>query len=260
MRLLSTAALFVLISHGTQVPGAASRPAFDAAVIKTSPHSGSPNIGTDFKPGHFELRNITVRDAIVMAFKVRYVTGGPAWVESTRYDILAKSGLVSYETRLEMLQTLLLDRFRLSVHLEQRMEPAYALVIAKGGQRLSPSTQRDPDEPACKAGRGSPGHSHQLCRSTMQELAGLLPRLSPSVIDLPVVDQTSLSGSFEFQLDWSMYSHPSVVGYTPPPSGESAAVPTTILDALNQVGLRLERRKLPLPQLVIDRIEHPSEN
>lgn len=166
-----------------------------------------------------------------------------------------------------MLQTLLTDRFGLAIHRDQKPASAYALLVANKEQ-LKPIDPPKSDSVSCEhQPGGAPGHMHMVCRATMEKFASILPGLSPSSVDLPVVDKTGLSGFFEFNLDWSISAaHARVQGYesdnTPPSAGShGGATELAIVDALqSQVGLKLERQKVLLPVIVLDRVEKPTEN
>jgi uncharacterized protein (TIGR03435 family) len=151
------------------------------------------------------------------------------------------------------MQKLLADRFQLQFHHETREMAAYALVIAKGGPKLK-KDDGDPMPEATGFG-GSPGHTMMGWgrNVTIGQYFGELQRLA---LDLPVVDRTGLSGTFNIQLMFTREDLQSV-GMTDLPDG----VPPNIFDALQQqLGLKLEKVKAPVDVLVIDHAEPPSEN
>jgi len=237
-----------------------SRPlSFEAAVVKVNQ---SGRTSEDLRPGQFALGNFSPRLLVAIAYHVREdaVYGGPGWLDSSRYDVIAKPGSASSEDRFRMLQTLLAERFKLAVHRDERTASGYALVVDKSGMKLRPIDPPNTGEPSCRTGRGEPSQMHLVCRTTMTDLAAYLPHLSPSTFDLPVVDQTGLNGAFEFKLDWAVQTHAGVPGYQDavPQASAGPGGTVTLLDALrSQLGLKLERRKIPLPIVIVDHVEKP---
>jgi uncharacterized protein (TIGR03435 family) len=233
--------------------------AFEAADVKVN-QSGEIRMAVDMQGGgRLTMHNVPMRVMIVMAYQVRpdAVLGGPGWLDSDRFDIVAKAAQTTPPDDLRrMLQTLLAERFRLVVHQEPKIVPAYALVVAKSGPKLQASESALLTDQRCGPGEGAVGQKHLVCRHiTMAGLAAQLQEQSPRDFDVAVVDQTSLSGAFDFTLDWTPASR------TPTASAEPPAGPTVFEAVQAQLGLKLESRKLPLPAIVIDRVERvPLEN
>jgi uncharacterized protein (TIGR03435 family) len=209
--------------------------------------------------GRLTMHNVPMKVMIVMAYHVRpeAVTGGPGWLESDRFDVVAKAAQTTTPDDLRrMLQTLLAERFKLVVHRESKMTTAYALVLAKSGPKMRPSEPAVLSEQRCTAGAGSAGQKQITCaHMTMAMFADQLQEHSARDFDAAVVDQTGLEGGFDFTLDWTPAIRASAASADP--SGGIA-----VFEAMEtQLGLKLERRKLPLPVLVIDRVERtPVEN
>jgi uncharacterized protein (TIGR03435 family) len=233
-------------------------PEFEVAEVRLN-NSGQLGVqGGILSGGQVSVRNIPIKELIVQAYKAAGITGGPNWLDSERFDIIAKAPPnTSQETLLLMLQTLLTERFKLAIHREQKTTTVYALVAGKGGFKLQPAAGSGP--PKCSPGQGAEGLNHTVCTNfTMGDLAGWLPtRIAPSFIDRPVVDLTGLKGAFDIKLDWVPRPLTGNVE-------ENGAVPTgsTVFDALDQqLGLKLEERRLPMPVIVIDHIERvPAQN
>jgi uncharacterized protein (TIGR03435 family) len=162
-------------------------------------------------------------------------------LDSDRFDIAAKSERAEdgQAELMAMLRTLLAERFKLVVHRETRNVQALVLEVAKGGSKL----ERAEDGAATtQNGRGM----IDARVITMSRFAEVLSRQ----MDLPLVDSTGLKGAFNLKLEWRP---------------ESAKDPTdnrpSVFDALQeQLGLRLQSRKVPIEMLVIDHAERPSEN
>jgi uncharacterized protein (TIGR03435 family) len=243
--LLQTARLF---GQGTPAP------AFEAASIKPSraePNSGS---GIPTSKGRISAYNVTLKRCIRGAYDVpESQIFGPKWIDEDRYDIEAKAaGPASDHELMKMLQALLSERFKLTFHRETRALPGYALVVGKTGIKAKRS---QPDAESRSSSRTSARRVEidaEAC--TMHQLA---LKLSEAV-HLPVADLTAVEGTFDFKLGWT----PDDMRAKP-----LGAVPTdlaggpSIFEALQeQLGLKLEARKVPTEVLVIDHAEKASEN
>jgi uncharacterized protein (TIGR03435 family) len=198
---------------------------------------------------------------------------GPAFLESTRFDISAKFPDGHQEADLQgdlfeaMLRALLTDRFRVAVHREDREVSAYSLLASK--PKLKPA---DPaGRTSCKTGPApltsnlaSGAMKITTCLNiAMADFADGLQRIAVGYVDTPVFDATGLTGSFDFTL---IYSPATAVRIAPAANGAdpAAADPNgaiSLLDALNQQGLKLEKQKHKMPVLVVDHAEEiPTEN
>jgi len=230
-------------------------------------------------PDGFSASNITARMLIANAYDVKedQVTGGPAWVASTGYDIDAKVTAfgspdvhqLTSDQRRQMLQSLLADRFQLAVHTETKQAPIYELTIAKGGPKLKPSdTSAAPAAPPPGAGlHGNPGDGPP--RGGMMRMSGP-GNLNATAMSMPqfvemlsrqlhttIVDKTGLTGSYDLSLAWTPDDMPAspAGAETPDPSGPS------IFTALQeQLGLKLSSTRGPVKTIVIDHITPPTEN
>jgi uncharacterized protein (TIGR03435 family) len=208
--------------------------------------------------GAWEATNVTLDSMIRLAYRIQesQLVGGPAWIYSDRFDIVAKSpqGAPGPEFGLRM-QSLLAERFNLKLHRETRELPVYALVTdGTPGPRLTPSpidceawargrtgqppTPLQPGErPTC----GTTATPGRLTGGsiTMSQLAQTLSRYTQRM----VLDQTGLTGGFDYDLEFDE------------PAG------TSIFTALQQqLGLRLEARRAPVDVLVIDSAAQPAAN
>jgi uncharacterized protein (TIGR03435 family) len=213
-----------------------------------------------FAPGgRLDLRGATMLDLISVAYSVDsdMVTGGPSWLNTDRFDIIARAApaAASKETLQAMLQALLADRFKLAVRQEQRDMPVYALLVGKKGVKLQPVA--NPERPESSRVDGEPGLNHRACRSfTMADLAGLLPQIARNYVVHPVVDMTGLTGSYDFQLDWM-----GLGPYMAAKANPDGPPPVSIFDAIEKIGLKLEEQKKPAPVIVIDHVNRtPTSN
>jgi uncharacterized protein (TIGR03435 family) len=190
----------------------------------------------------------------------RRILGAPAWLESDQYEIRAtiENSLYTAMQKMSpaqqreqvnlMEQSLLADRFKLKVHFETREMPIYALVIAKGGPKLTPA--KDGERSMLSALHGSDQGSE------MNATAVTIARFAQSPIwgrgGRLVVDQTGLTGTYDFTLKWMPdgLANPNADADTP-------SVFTAIQE---QLGLRMVPSKAQVEVIVIDHIEKPSEN
>lgn len=235
---------------------------FDVADVKVN-RSGEARMAIDIQPGgRVTIRNVPMKILISFAYHLRPegLGGGPPWLAAERFDVVAKAPeTASPDDVRRMMQTLLKERFHLETHTEQRPGAAYALTVAKSGPKLQPSETALLSGQRCAPTDGLPGQKHVECRHvTMGLLADYLQEASPADFPVQVVDRTGLDGAYDFKLDWTPGRKPSAApeNQAPPETGP------TIFDAVqSQLGLRLERKTLPLPVVVVDHVERtPSEN
>ena len=242
-------------------------PAFDAFEVATiKPTTLDWPAGGRFmrmQTAHqFVARNYTLRVILAAAYYLTpgAVSGGPAWVDSDRYDILAEApGQVrpTTEEQMSMLRKLLSDRFSLTLHREEKEFSIYALTIAKSGPKLTvskPDTSPEGSPPLVFV--LSPDGAWLAARdATMGELAWVMQR---SALDRPVVDKTGLPGRYDFDLEWT--PDETQFGGNVPPGNPEHPKPDLFAAMQQQLGLRLEATKGPIEALFIDRVERPSEN
>ena len=205
--------------------------------------------------------NTTVIDLMMFAYGVqaRQIIGIPAWAESQKYDLSAQpdaDGVPNTEQMRALMRSVLADRFHLTFHNEQRELPVYAITVAKDGPKLTKSAG-DPNGLPSLLFRGLgvlPGMN-----ASMSDLAGVL---QSAVLDRPVVDQTKLTGKYDFTITWTP-DETQFAGMgvrVPPPSNDPNAPPALFTAFQEQLGLKLESTRAPVTTLVIDRLDKPSEN
>jgi uncharacterized protein (TIGR03435 family) len=233
---------------------AATAPAFDVAAVKVN-RSESGHTSAHSGPGGLEMSNVTLRLCITRAYRITDPqVSGPAWIDSDRFDIVAKAPAGAPEEQIpEMLQALLADRFKLVAHRERKELPAFALVVAKNGPKLTRAELN-----GSGGGMSSSEGTASGQAVTMARLAGFLatPRVD---LGLPVVDHTGLEGTFSFTLKWTPERRLTEKAAS---KGADADAPPSIFTALNeQLGLKLEKRKALLEVLIVDKAERvPTEN
>jgi uncharacterized protein (TIGR03435 family) len=241
-----------------------AKPAFEVATIKPSDPARPGKLFT-VRGQEVITINTTVSDLITMAYSLhpRQLTGGPAWLESEKYDITGKPevpGLPNVTQLKIMIQKLLADRFQLKFHTEKKELGVYAITVLKTGSKVAKS-EADPNAlPGLFFGRATPsGMSFNVRNATIAEVANVL---QGNVLDKPVVDQTGLSEKYDFILKFTPDpGQMTGLGGAPPPAADSLDAPPDIFTAFQQqLGLKLENTRAPVDVIVIDRLEKPSEN
>ncbi len=245
-------------------------PAFEVATIKPSQQADLLGIwGNSFpmtmrggpgtpSPGEITFKNASLRSILMAAYNMKqFQISGPNWIATTGFNIVAKvpSGATKDQMR-PMLQRLLAERFQLAVHRETKDLPVFALVVAKGGPKLTAA--QHPED-----GGGSFGAWKGNARdvSTNQTIHGLAEFLT-LLMDRPIVDSTGLTGTYDFTLYWAPEYPMRLATRTPGAEGEPSEPAPTIFQAVqDQLGLKLEPRKSPIEILVVDHMEpKPTEN
>lgn len=197
---------------------------------------------------------------ITVAYRLKadQIEGGPAWLDTERFEIAAKSEKPAGSDELHvMLRNLLADRFHLQFHLVKKEMSAYALLVDKS-PKLEPHPSGNPGEPWIDQAPGKPFHLDLAARSvTMDYFAFRLAQLLP----LPVVDRTGLKGEFDFKLSYTQEPPPDIQPGTLLNGEPVDFTGPTIFEALKQqLGLRLDKTKAPIDVAVIDRLEKPTAN
>jgi uncharacterized protein (TIGR03435 family) len=285
---LAALSIGVLLCAGTfsaQAPSPASTaptPVFEVVSIKptapgTYPRPEWPQMMLYRPGGRFVGQNVTVATLVSAAFRTpersiqfSQVLGGPDWIGSTHFEIVAKLGTeITQNEFLDLLpaliRSLLEDRFKLQAHIESRSFPVFALVKARADGRLGPQIHSVPVDcaalmreqlakapvPPAPPVMGAPSP----CRTaftpgkisatgiTMRALAGSLRNAAGRA----VVDHTDITGSFDLELQWSEDSL-------------NAGGPSVFTALQEQLGLKLESAEAPLDVVVIDHVELPTPN
>lgn len=235
-------------------------PAFEVATIKPSkPETQGKGVGV--RGRELSTLNTTLADLMEFAYGIhpRQIAGGPSWLDSERYDILGKpegEGQPNDRQWKIMVQKLLTERFKLAFHHEQKELSVYAITVAKTGSKMTKSAA-DPN--------GLPGLGMRALgnlsanNANMQDFAQMLQSV---VLDRPVVDQTGLSGRFDFSLRWTpdetQFTNLGIKVPVPPATPDS---PPDLFTALQeQLGLKIAATRAPVEMFVIDRAEKYSEN
>jgi uncharacterized protein (TIGR03435 family) len=261
-------------------------------------------------PGRLNYSNVSMRDLIRQAYQLKdYQITGPEWLDTERYELVAKlpDGAPKEQAPM-MLQTLLAERFKMAVHREKKDLPAYALTVARRGSKMKEFVEAPEDTaggPGSASGRGGgfgggfegpgpikmgadgmpkmpAGHPGMIFMSgmgrvqmqgvPMSNFADFLSRQ----LTKPVVDETGLTAKYDIALNWTPEPGEGPVGMKMmrqpdggPGGGEgrgpndatAPAAPPLAAALQQQLGLRLEPKKLPVEMLVVDHAEKiPTEN
>jgi len=235
---------------------------FEVASFKPSEATG-PGGGIRPAPGgqRYQATNCPTRLMIQVAYRVKaeQIIGGPAWLDTDRYDMEAKAEKPSTPEELHvMLINLLVERMQLKFHRQQREMPIYALTLDKGGPKLTPHQSANAGEPWIDL--RTERFLHVSMKATSSGMDYFAFRLA-QMLDRPVVNLTKLGGEYDFALDFTRelpLGFPEggkINGEEPDTSGP------TIYEALrSQLGLQLKAQKGPVDVIVIDHVEKPTEN
>jgi uncharacterized protein (TIGR03435 family) len=204
--------------------------------------------------------NTPLTGFVMYAYDLRdyQIVGGPGWVRGDRFDVQAKAGREApiADIRL-MLQSLLEDRFKLVTHMERREMQVYELVLDRRDGRLGPNLKRG--EEGCQK-MLQPPTGVPVGAATLVGCGpiAVLVRSASSRMRAPVIDKTGLSGTFEYFVYMAQES-PETLGGAGSPSVD-LGVPTYTTALREQLGLKLEATRGLVDVLLIDSVQHPTEN
>jgi uncharacterized protein (TIGR03435 family) len=265
---------------------------FEVASIRPSQTSGPDrvDIGLHVDGQLARIASLTIRDYLAMAYQVKgYQITGPDWIASDRFDLSAKlpAGATSDQIP-AMLQSFFEDRFQLKLHREKKDLPVYALVV-KPPLKLQESAPDAAGAPPTQNGSRNVSASgsaagvsvdlgngsyytfadgkFEIKRVTMDTLARQLERY----VDRPIIDVTGLKGTYDLRLNVTQEDYQTMLiraavnsGVVLPPQAlqvlDNGSI-ASLMDGLQQLGLKMDARKAPLDMLVVDRIsKSPTEN
>jgi uncharacterized protein (TIGR03435 family) len=265
---MTRAILLSILTAASALAQSTPPPAFEVAEIKPSPTKDiMPGKGRFLPGGRIEIPHATLKELMIGAYVVQpnMITGGPAWLDTDRFDIVAKAPdpNTPLPTLMQMMRTLLEERFLLKTHREEKEMPAYTLSVAKGGPKLHPAAN-PAERQNCNTRLIDSAGTRVLrreCRNmTMAEFAGQLG-LGGYGLDRQVIDATELTGAYDLEFDYV----PTGLGRGGDnpggdrPAADAPAGPT-IFEAMTHLGLRLEPGKRPLSVIVIDSARKPEAN
>jgi uncharacterized protein (TIGR03435 family) len=262
-------------------------PAFEVASIKRGASAVGPMhpVSVSYKPGGRMIAvNAPLRLLIQFAYAVHdsphsqplraaQVMGGPAWIDTEGYNIEAKpEANTDQKHAWLMLQTLLADRFRLTLHRETRDLPVYDLTARNSGIKLPPAKEANCVSfqpgmtPRSIPGSVDCGYAPLLLSSTALRLNGRKLHMADLVRELaltlgrPVMDKTGFTGEFDLNLNYTdeaLAKSPDDPAGNGPPAEPNLSI---VFTAMQQLGLKLEPAKGPVEVLVVDHAERPTAN
>jgi len=269
--------------------------AFDVASVKPNKSTDAPDSNFPLGPGdaytpnggYFRATNFPLSSYIGFAYRImgdqaqNLLNQLPAWVREERFDIQARvAGNPGKNEMRLMMRTLLAERFKFAIHEEEHQASVLALVVAKEG-KLGPQIQQHPADTPCPKdappSEVSPDPRFPLlCGGFlgMQSSAPGLTRMGardvtmdfmakgfsgPNSAGRPVVDRTGLTGRWDFNLE---FSSAEIKGPQPPGAEAPMDRPgPTFEEALSkQLGLKLVSQKTAVKVLILDHVEHLTEN
>jgi|SRR5688572_17130884 uncharacterized protein (TIGR03435 family) len=273
---------------GGRATAAEPLPAFEVASIRVNRTAQMNRLFRPQPGGRFEATNVPLRDLIQFAYRVRnfQIEGGPDWMDKVSFDIVAKApGEVTAvmpggppSPYALMMRSLLAERFKLAVHEETKEVPIYVLALARADGKLGSALTASTTDCAAlmkAAAGGAPPPPMQGDRM----LCGL--RIGPGRIDMggmsfsefanglsvllqrTVVNRSGLSGNYDAKLTFAPEQLPGLP--MPPPGAPGAPAidpnaPSIFTAVQEQLGLKLESSRGPVPMLVVDRAEMPIED
>ncbi len=282
MRAIAGVSFIAVVSTAIFGQGAATPPTFEIADVHVSPHTLAPNVrGGVLRAGRYEIHTATMVDLIRTAYGVDAdkVLGGPSWLDSDRFDVIAKAPpSATAETAKLMLQALLAERFKLVVHADSHALPGFVLTVGKSG----PPKLKEADgsgETGCKVTippppppppPGSqtngpvlflPTYLYACHGMTMAAFAETLHTLNAAQTYLDtglVVDQTGLQGAWDFNFKYGPKINGGAIALLAGPSAETIS----LFDAMDkQLGLKLDPMKIPTPVVIVDSVNRkPTDN
>ena len=292
------AAAGLVVHMGAQAPAPPADLQFDVVSVKADTQGpGGPMFFQNQPGGRFSATNVPVTMLITQAYRIQpfQLTGAPAWAANDRFDISAKApagvdltppppsaspmpGPIQV-----MLRAMLADRFKLKIHTEQRETPSYDLVLARADGKLGPKlTHSDTDcaaELAAARARGdqpAPPAFGTPMKCGMRMGPGTFSAGSVALIQFAsaisqqlgrtVVDRTGLTGNFDIDITFTPDRLPqrpagapdgpiNLNGVSIDPNG-----PSLLTAIQEQLGLKLESSKTSMDVIVVDSVEHPTED
>jgi len=250
---------------------------FEVATIKPN-KSSSGSTRAHSTPDGYTIINASVQTLIQWAFGIQdyQILAAPEWFASERYDIDAKMDPAVADAlqkldpddrkrkRLLMLQALLIDRLKLTIHHETKELPIYSLVIAKNGLKLQ-ETKPDPATPGVPVGRGGPsvtteGGNGPITLTVLHCASGDLASVFVPYVGRTILDKTGLTAVYDFTLQFTPDDAPRAPVTGAGPLAADSTAPSIFTALQEQLGLKLESGKGAVDVIVIDHIERPSGN
>jgi len=262
------APIFVAFFSVTLVAQQVPAPAFEVASIRRNTSGGSRTL-MDGAGDRFSVSNAPLRMLILLAYELLddQLVGGPGWINTDRFDIVAVRGGAPFEQVPAMLRTLLADRFKLQAHMEAREMPMYALVTARsdgtlGAQMREAGCERSDTLASfpkvsdkvlpCNVRFVAPGR----LRGGGLRMGDLAAVLTP-IVGRIVLNRTGLTGRYDLELAWAPDDRRPTANDVLPPDPNGGSLFTALQE---QLGLKLTGGRGPVDVLVIDSVSPPTDN
>jgi len=247
----------------------AQTPTFEVASVKLSAPDTQRGGGFGMSPsGLFQVQGLSLAQLIQAAysdgrpFNRFQLTGGPDWLDSARFDITASSTVrnATPAQTMAIVKAILVERFKLVIRQQTTEAPIYILTLANKDGSLGPRMRKS--SLTCPG----PGCDFKLNPGTLAARGLTTDRLAFSMANFSglgrlIVDRTGLMGGYDMDMEWTPMTRLPPAGNLDPQANAPASDEASILTALReQLGLKLESSRGPVPMLVIERVEKPSEN
>lgn len=248
--LVETTALAQTGSSAQNPPANNTGAVIEVAVVRPHPPAVVHN-NFRFSKNRFILEDQPMMKLIAYAYSLNphQIVGAPGWVSDDHYDLSGTTNLTTDATvpqQQQLIRQLLKERFGLQFHRESRDMSAYALEVVKGQPKLTPAAH-----PNAQPFEWTDGHDWERTQNFTSYSMNDFILLQQLFMDRPLVDQTGLTGRYDFKLTFSYGNSPDT----------NADAPPTIFTAIQeQLGLKFEPVKAPVDAFVIDHIERPTPN
>jgi uncharacterized protein (TIGR03435 family) len=237
-------------------------PEFDAAEVRASKPPARRQSLRAIPSGQLEIQGYTLGELITKAFELTRdrVLGGPKWLDTNRFDVIAKSpDVMSPHALSSMLKALLAQRFKLAIHAEERPIEVYALVTGKETPKLPEADAAERSE--CRLTLVQTGRTYACRNTSMPQMVDRISDVARAYLDRPLIDLTGIPGSYDFALTWTPLDRlPRPAAAAPREGVLQASTPDgdlTVFEAIDrQLGLKVEKRKHSMPVIVVDHVEH----
>jgi uncharacterized protein (TIGR03435 family) len=239
-----------------------AEPGVEVATIKPNDSGGTSMQVLTFRGRNLITVNSSLADLIMFAYSVqmKQIIGAPDWIEKDRYDIDATpdvEGTPTAEQVRIMIRKLIADRFQLKFHHDKRELSAFVLTVGKDGAKLRPGQQN-----GTLHGIGmQPAANGSLLFVNNAPIPAFTSFLQSLVLERPVVDETGLTGKYDFTVTFTP-DDSQFKGHPPFPKPADGVEPAPgLFEAMQQqLGLKLTPEKTQVDALAIDHVEKPSAN
>lgn len=239
---------------------AGATPVFEVATIKPSDTSAPHGTFIRHRGRNIIAYNLSLTELIRYAYGLqeKQIASGPPSLLATHFDIDGVPDIDGHpnvqQTR-SMFQNLLISRFNLAFHYEPRNLSVYAIQVAKGGPKLTPTPRK----------AGDSTEFTFTCQAVLTVRNYSVPDIARGIqdvfLDKPVVDQTRLSGRYDFDLKWTPDDSQTYCPTAAAHSRDDPKAPPGLYTAIKeQLGLKIVTTRAPVQVMVIDHIAEPSAN